>query len=463
MGNRQKRREEEEERERQRQREIQRQREERERIERINMERRRREEEIERERQRQIKIQEEIKRKQREEMERQRLKEIQFNKAKDEAIRIWNNYNNLKSEISSFKSKLECNYNILKKFYEKYFEELENLSSSIKSRDNDNNVYLQYENISHKIEILKNEKNILTKFVYQRIFYIIKELTKNKRFSESLEIIEELENNFPLDQIDFYDYDKKKYSQALKTIKNHCEMMINYNESIEIFNEKNCDEESYQKSIKLLQDLLYNSKNETQKEFFNKEIRNIKIKYLNSITKKNMILYYSKNYDEIIKESEKIFEKFNDINLSAPLHEMKVVYSMALKDKILIKIDNEENYEEEYRKYNIVTDLENIDNELNDIINNKKNLNKNLNNKESSCSVSEIISLDKIKEYLEKIKQLNNWKLDEKLEEDIISQVNNYNEEIKELQKKRNKLSEWIKINKDNIKKMNLEEEFLVF
>ena len=453
MGNRQKRREEEEERERQRQREIQRQREERERIERINMERRRREEEIERERQRQIKIQEEIKRKQREEMERQRLKEMQFNKAKDEAIRIWNNYNNLKSEISSFKSKLECNYNILKKFYEKYFEELENLSSSIKSRDNDNNVYLQYENISHKIEILTNEKNILTKFVYQRIFYIIKELTKNKRFSESLEIIEELENDFPLDQIDFYDYDKKKYSQALKTIKNHCEMMINYNESIEIFNEKNCDEESYQKSIKLLQDLLYNSKNETQKEFFNKEIRNIKIKYLNSITKKNMILYYSKNYDEIIKESEKIFEKFNDINLSAPLHEMKVVYSMALKDKILIKIDNEENYEEEYRKYNIVTDLENIDNELNDIINNKKNSNKNLNNKESSCSVSEIISLDKIKEYLEKIKQLNNWKLDEKLEEDIISQVNNYNEEIKELQKKRNKLSEWIKINKDNIKK----------
>ena len=60
---------------------------------------------------------------------------------------------------------------------------------------------------------------------------------------------------------------------------------------------------------------------------------------------------------------------------------MKVVYSMALKDKILIKINNEENYEEEYRKYNIVTDLENIDNELNDIINNKKNSNKNLNNK----------------------------------------------------------------------------------
>ena len=166
-----------------------------------------------------------------------------------------------------------------------------------------------------------------------------------------------------------------------------------------------------------------------------------------------MILYYSKNYDEIIKVSEKIFEKFNDINLSAPLHEMKVVYSMALKDKILIKIDNEENYEEEYRKYNIVTDLENIDNELNDIINNKKNSNKNLNNKESSCSVSEIISLDKIKEYLEKIKQLNNWKLDEKLEEDIISQVNNYNEEIKELQQKRTKLSKWIQINKDNIKK----------
>ncbi len=275
MGNRQKRRE-EEERQRQRQIEIQRQREERERIERINMERRRREEEIERERQRQIKIQEEIKRKQREEMERQRLKEMQFNKAKDEAIRIWNNYNNLKSEISSFKSKLECNYNILKKFYEKYFEELDILFSSIKCRDNDSNVYLQYENIRLKIQIINNERNILKKFFYIRIFNIINNLTKNERFHESLEVIEELENNFPIDQIDFYDDDKKKYIQSLNKIKNHCEIMVKHNEALKIFNEENCDEKNFQKSIKLLQDLLYESKNDSQKEYFNKEIRNIK-------------------------------------------------------------------------------------------------------------------------------------------------------------------------------------------
>ena len=165
-----------------------------------------------------------------------------------------------------------------------------------------------------------------------------------------------------------------------------------------------------------------------------------------------MQLYYSKNYDEIIEESEKIFSRFNDINLSSPLHEMKVVYCMALKEIILIKNNNGENYEEEYRKYVTVTNLQNLDNELIDLINYKKNSNKSIFDKINFQSDSEAISLDKIKEYLEKIKQLNNWKLDEKLKKDIISQVNNYNEEIK-YYKKRNKLSGFIQINKDNNQK----------
>ena len=295
-------------------------------------------------------------------------REKEFNKAKDEAKRIWDKFMNLRSEIILFKSKNEINFNIVKKNYDKFLQELDDLLSAIRFRDINSNVYLQYENIRLKIQIINNERNILKKFFYIRIFNIINNLTKNERFHESLEVIEELENNFPIDQIDFYDDDKKKYIESLNKIKNHCEIMVKHNEALKIFNEENCDEKNFQKSIKLLQDLLYESKNDSQKEYFNKEIRNIKIKYLMSITKKNMQLYYSKNYDEIIEESEKIFSKFNDINLSATLHEMKVVYSMALKEKILIKIKKGENYEEEYSKYDTVTDLEKLDNELKNLI-----------------------------------------------------------------------------------------------
>ena len=298
-------------------------------------------------------------------------REKEFNKAKDEAKRIWDKFMNLRSEIISFKSKNEIDFNIVKKYYENFLQELDDLLSAIRFRDINSNVYLQYENIRLKIQIINNERNILKKFFYIRIFNIINNLTKNERFHESLEVIEELENNFPIDQIDFYDDDKKKYIESLNKIKNHCEIMVKHNEALKIFNEENCDEKNFQKSIKLLQDLLYESKNDSQKEYFNKEIRNIKIKYLMSITKKNMQLYYSKNYDEIIEESEKIFSKFNDINLSATLHEMKVVYSMALKEKILIKIKKGENYEEEYSKYDTVTDLEKLDNELKNLIHKK--------------------------------------------------------------------------------------------
>ena len=298
-------------------------------------------------------------------------REKEFNKAKDEAKRIWDKFMNLRSEIISFKSKNEIDFNIVKKYYENFLQELDDLLSAIRFRDINSNVYLQYENIRLKIQIINNERNILKKFFYIRIFNIINNLTKNERFHESLEVIEELENNFPIDQIDFYDDDKKKYIQSLNKIKNHCEIMVKHNEALKIFNQENCDEKNFQKSIKLLQDLLYESKNDSQKEYFNKEIRNIKIKYLMSITKKNMQLYYSKNYDEIIEESEKIFSKFNDINLSATLHEMKVVYSMALKEKILIKIKKGENYEEEYSKYDTVTDLEKLDNELKNLIHKK--------------------------------------------------------------------------------------------
>ena len=134
-------------------------------------------------------------------------REKEFNKAKDEAKRIWDKFMNLRSEIILLKSKNEINFNIVKKNYDKFLQELDDLLSAIRFRDINSNVYLQYENIRLKIQIINNERNILKKFFYIRIFNIINNLTKNERFHESLEVIEELENNFPIDQIDFYDDD----------------------------------------------------------------------------------------------------------------------------------------------------------------------------------------------------------------------------------------------------------------
>ena len=113
-------------------------------------------------------------------------REKEFNKAKDEAKRIWDKFMNLRSEIISFKSKNEIDFNIVKKYYENFLQELDDLLSAIRFRDINSNVYLQYENIRLKIQIINNERNILKKFFYIRIFNIINNLTKNEKFHESL-------------------------------------------------------------------------------------------------------------------------------------------------------------------------------------------------------------------------------------------------------------------------------------
>ena len=87
-----------------------------------------------------------------------------------------------------------------------FFSLINDLQSTIEYRDHYSNPYRQYENIRYKIDIITNERNILKKFIYQKLINIINDLTKKERFSESLEAIKVLENNFSIDQIDFYDY-----------------------------------------------------------------------------------------------------------------------------------------------------------------------------------------------------------------------------------------------------------------
>ena len=296
--------------------------------------------------------------------------------------------------------------------------------------------------------VINNEIKNFKKFLYEEIYQIIENLGKNKKFSECLESIKELENNFPLNEIDFSSDEKEDYKENLNKTKIYCESMLKHNKSKEIFNLQN-----YDKSISLLKELYYKSTTDMERELYTKIIRNMKIEYINNIN-----LLFSNNNDDIIKESEKIFNKFNeDINLAKPLHEMKIVYCKALQNIISEKKKKGENFDEEYYKYEAIVETEKFSDEFKDFIN-KINLNNKINgannedNKQNDSIYDKepkIISKDIIIKYLERLKQLNIGKIEKELKEDIFTQVNNYNNE---LQNKMN-FSEWIDKNKENVKK----------
>ena len=69
-----------------------------------------------------------------------------------------------------------------------------------------------------------------------------------------------------------------------------------YSKSKEILNQGKYDE-----SIKLLNELYLNSTTDMERELYSKNIRNMKIEYINNITKKNINLLHSNNNYDIIK------------------------------------------------------------------------------------------------------------------------------------------------------------------
>ena len=307
---------------------------------------------------------------------------------------------------------------------------------------------IQKKSINYEIKNLK-------KFLYINIYEFIDNLGKNRKFYECLESIEKLENNLSFDEIDFLNYQKEDYQKYLKEIKIHSELMIKCNNSKELFNQGN-----YNELIKLINELYLNSNTDMERELFSKDIINMKIEHINNITNKNINLLHSNRNDEIIKESEKIFTQYNDdINLTKPLHEMKIVYCKALQNIILSKKKNGENFEEEFYKYEAVVETGKFSNEFHDFINTIKsdnNINNSINedtkiNGIKNVKESKIISEGIIKEYLAKLKLINNSQIEKELELDILTQVENYNYELQKLKNKKMTFSEWIEKNKENI------------
>ena len=211
----------------------------------------------------------------------------------------------------------------------------------------------------------------------------------------------------------------------------------------------------------------------------------MQINYINNTTRKNIELLKSNNNDDIIKGSEKAFNKFNDdINLLKPLHELKIVYCKALQKIMLEKKGRGENFEEEYKKYETIIEVEKFNIEYKDFMNTIKqnsNSNNKINEERKSSNLKydsepKKISLEVIEKYLGILKQLNtkkdqndkllskedckllqinnDIKTDEELEElevDIIKQVENYNKELEN--NKKVSFSDWFEKNKENIKK----------
>ena len=231
-----------EERERRRQRllEIEKKRKEAERIRKENerMERERRE----RERKERERREREIREK-REREERRREKERQFRIEEEITRKIESKIKDLRNEILSFKSNFEKNYLDDKDSYKKYFRELQDLLGKVENRQRNYNIDYPYEEKKelHK-KVINYEIKNFKKFLYENLYQIINNLGKNRKFSECLEVISELENNFSLNEIDFLNYQKEDYKKDLKNIKNHCKLMIKLNESKELFKRGNYDE-----------------------------------------------------------------------------------------------------------------------------------------------------------------------------------------------------------------------------
>jgi hypothetical protein len=148
---------------------------------------------------------------------------------------------------------------------------------------------------------------------------------------------------------------------------------------------------------------------------------------------------------------------------------MKIVYCKALQNIIISKKEKGDDFEEEFLKYEAIVETEKFSKEFQDFINEIKSDNNNSNNEDKEKSdtknlkESKIISEGIIKEYLAKLKLMNNNQIERELELDILTQVENYNNELQKLQKKKLFFQNgWKKIN-IILKTINFEEMCLLF
>ena len=316
------------------------------------------------------------------------------------------------------------------------------------------NIYRNFDKETKlKKEIISNERNNFRKFLIYKFLDIIKKQKDAQKYESSIEYIKKLENI--LNSTETLDIISKiQINNEIQTIKNFCKLKINCNKGLILLKNK-----KYEESISLFQEFLLNSKNDNY-EYKHLKIclDNAKTEFINEETRKNINLIKLNKFKEVIINFENINNKYkNESSLEKPLNEAKIPYGFALKKIIEEKNKLNENWEEEEKKYVILP--ENIKNKLEIFYKNYKKSDTKIQNEKINSNIIKNehneISLNVIKIYLEKIKSLNKEGINKELENDLISQVNNFNEESKKFIKNNEKIENWFKKNKKNIEKNN--------
>ena len=181
--------------------------------------------------------------------------------------------------------------------------------------------------------------------------------------------------------------------------------------------------------------------------------------YIKNILEENISFLKSEPYI-VINNCEKILKEFQyESKLKTLIFTTKKLYANALEIFIEEKIKKNEECMEQYEKYKSLIETNNIkENRLNEfnekILTFFKYKEQNENNKINKINnvyylEYNPISKEIINNYLEKIKIINDGKINENIEKDILTQIYNYNEE---LMKDHGNIKNWLSNNNNNIK-----------
>lgn len=209
--------------------------------------------------------------------------------------------------------------------------------------------------------IIETTRNTFIKYLIKNLIEISEKKAKiEQNYSSSLQAIKQLNS-----LISKYSYlienINEKYSKIEK-IKQFCEFNINCNENVIDTQPKNT--EDYKNEISHYQNLVYISNNKMEQKIYSLKLLNAQAEYI-----KHIAIQYSKmlktNDKTIVCKCEKTIEEYkNNSRLKDLLHEVKIVYGMALENIIEEKINKKEICDEELNKYKYLTDTENIQNKL---------------------------------------------------------------------------------------------------
>ena len=310
-----------------------------------------------------------------------------------------NRIDDVRERIKNFKRNYSVNDGFY--YYKKYISELNSL----------------YWNYYENRQIISNERENLKKYIFRKHYNYYNIQAEKGNHSVALNTIKNIQRELPLSEIDFPQNTKNNYIKNMEVIKKEFEFRLKLEEAKEPMKNKNFEE-----SIKSLKNLLYScdSNNENQKLSINKLIKNANSEYIKNVTNQNMQLLLSHDNDneneKIITNSENIIQQFKyDSDLNNLLHETYIVYAAALEEKIKEKEKKGEDCAIEREKLKNLKVSQNYENELIEfkktIESNKKKYINSIDEDENSNEISNIdsekISMNKVKEYLDKLKKLN--------------------------------------------------------